>query len=143
MTAPVKEPVKEPVVVREGLPDFDAPTERNGHVGSGNGRAFIDDTETYNPGRDPAELFAEGERRERQTNGHASLQLGGPAGRLAPWLVVLILAALGLAVAFAEMFGGGSALGRANAAPTVFAVFGLMLVMSLYFISTRRRDLDS
>lgn len=147
VTEPVKEPAKEVVVVREGLPDFDAPTERSGlagsGAGSGNGRAFIDDTETYNPGRDPAELFAEGERRERQANGHAGLQLGGSAGRLAPWLVVLILAALGLAVAFAEMFGGGSALGRANAAPTVFAVFGLMLVMSLYFISTRRRDLDS
>lgn len=143
---PVEKPAPaakaQPVVI-DGMPDFDAPAAKV----LTNRRPLIDDTETFDPGRDPAQLFEEGVRNEKIANGHApSVRLDTRLAKLAPWLVVLVLSGLGLAVALVDMFtarGGEAINGAMTGASTVFAVFGLMLVMSVYFLATRSRDLDS
>ncbi len=127
--------------VREGLPDFDKPAERAGPAAVSK-RPVIDDTEVFNPGRDPAEMFAEGERKAKIVNGHAK-RLGPISGRwvsLAPWIVVLVLSLLGLLIGAVDTFKDTSELGgeAPRAAATLLAVFGVMMLMSVYFIFWNR-----
>ncbi len=120
--------------VREGLPDFDQPAER----ATPRARPVIDDTEIIEPGCDPAELFAEAERKAKRVNG-AAKRIGPISGRvalLAPWIIVLVLSVIGLIVGAADAFNESSSL-NANAprvAATLLAVFGVMMLMSVYFI---------
>ena len=67
-------------------------------------RIFIDDTEIYDPGRDPAELFAEIEAKETRTTTVRSPQLKLNLAVLGPWLAVLALSVMGLAVGLVESF---------------------------------------
>ena len=62
---------------------------------------------------------------------------------LGPWLAVLALSVMGLAVGLVETVRNADAPGSAlSGAVTVAAVFGLMLVMSLYFIVARALNPD-
>lgn len=130
-------------VILEGLPDFDAPKVATKAEPASRKRAFIDDTETFDPGRDPTEIFNEAVQTEQKVNGRGAFpMLNGAALRFAPWIAILILSGLGIAVGMSEAFRSADSLGgnRVQIASTVFAVFGLMLVMSIYFIATRARD---
>ncbi len=129
--------------VLEGLPDFDKPAER---VSATRPRPVIDDTEVFDPGRDPAEIFAEAERKAKVVNGR-SKRIGPISGRwteLAPWIFVLILSIVGFGVGLVdtvkETDQPDSNIPRA--AGTVLAVFGMMLLMSLYFIFWTRKSDD-
>ncbi len=127
--------------VREGLPDFDKPAEKTPQLDASR-RPVIDDTEVFDPGRDPAELFAEGERKAKIVNGHAR-RIGPISGRwltLAPWVVVLVLSVLGLIIGAVDTFkDAASPDGDASrAAATLIAVFGVMMLMSVYFIFWNR-----
>jgi lysozyme len=125
--------------IPEDLPDFDAPPPPAATRGvSTNGRALIDDTETYDPGRDPAELFAEAERNARIVNDRTQ-RLGlinGHTAALAPWIAVLVLSALGLTIAVVE----GIKAGVGGWIPTGIAVSGMLSAMSVYFMITRSRE---
>jgi hypothetical protein len=108
-------------------------------------RIFIDDTEVFDPGRDPAELFADGEAQQKAAGAFSSpVNAFDPRViRVAPWIAILILSVLGLAIGLVDSFraAGVDAASRAfGAAPTVLAVSGLMLIMSVYFIITRAAD---
>jgi GH24 family phage-related lysozyme (muramidase) len=106
-----------------------------------NGRPLIDDTETFDPGRDPAALFAEAERNARIVNGRAK-SLGLLSTRLvalAPWIFILILSLLGFGIGVANALGSGDGVVMRSAA-TVLAMFGMMMLMSVYFIITRSTD---
>lgn len=127
----------------EDLPDFDAPTPPRANAARP--RIFIDDTEVFDPGRDPADLFAEGQAKELAVNGFAApINVIDPrVVRVAPWIAILILSVLGLAIGLVDSFrsvGVVAAGGGDGAAATVLAVSGLMLVMSIYFIITRTAD---
>ena len=128
--------------VREGLPDFDAPPEP---PLSAVRRALIDDTETFNPGRRPEELFAEAERQAQIVN--ARTRRLGPLNGLTlmntPWIMLLFLSVLGCVGVIAALSGAlPAAAVNPQLAGAGLAVFGLMLVMSLYFIvfSSDQRD---
>lgn len=105
-------------------------------------RIFIDDTEIYETGRDPAELFAEIEAKDAETQREfRPLQLKVNFQLLGPWLAVMALSIVGFAIGLIETVQNADAPGGALAgALTVCAVFGLMLVMSLYFIVARTLD---
>jgi hypothetical protein len=110
-------------------------------------RPVIDDTEVFDPGRDPAELFAEAERQEKIVNGNAR-RIGPISGRwiaLAPWIAVLVLSVLGLVIGAVDAFKQGvTPVGAGpRAAATVLAVFGVMLLMSVYFIFWNRASDDA
>ncbi|MBK8839214.1 MAG: glycoside hydrolase family protein [Hyphomonadaceae bacterium] len=128
--------------VREGLPDFDHPAER----AAPRARPVIDDTEIVEPGRDPAVLFAEAERKAKLVNGHAK-RIGPISGRfaiLAPWIIVLVLSVLGLIIGAVDTFKTSSSLDASvpRAAATLLAVFGVMMLMSVYFIFWNRTSDD-
>jgi lysozyme len=134
-------PVAQEVI--EELPDFDAPVEPRANAARP--RIFIDDTEVFDPGREPADLFTEGEAKERASDSFASpANLFSPRViRVAPWIAILILSVLGLAIGMVDSFRsvGIEAANRGiGAASTVLAVSGLMLIMSIYFIITRTAD---
>jgi len=123
--------------VREGLPDFDASPEPPLSARSAGRRALIDDTETFDPGRRPEELFAEAERQALIVN--ARTRRLGPLNGLtlmnAPWIILLFLSVLGCVGVIAALSGGLPAMALTpQLAGAGLAVFGLMLVMSLYFI---------
>jgi lysozyme len=122
--------------IPEDLPDFDAPPTRK--PAPNNGRTLIDDTETFDPGRDPAELFAEGERNAKVVNGR-SQRLGPLNGQMvvvAPWIVVLTLSMLGFAIGVVE----GAKTGMDGWVPTVIALSGMLTAMSIYFMVTRGKE---
>jgi GH24 family phage-related lysozyme (muramidase) len=124
--------------VRDGLPDFDLPSE----AAMPRARPIIDDTEVIDPGRDPAVLFAEAERKARIVNGQAK-RIGPISGRWvvqAPWLAVLVMSVLGLAIGAVDTFKDPGALdvSAPRVAATVLAVFGVMLLMSVYFLFWNR-----
>lgn len=126
--------------VREGLPDFDQPAERT--AAASRARPVIDDTEIIDPGRDPAELFAEAERKAKYVNG-AARRIGPISGRLAmqaPWIIVLVLSVLGLIIGAVDTFKVSAPLDASipRAAATLLAVFGVMLLMSVYFLFWNR-----
>lgn len=129
------------LLIREGLPDFDKPAERAA-ASMKPGRMMIDDTEIVDLGRDPAELFAEGERQARILNGR-SRRIGPVSGgwiNAAPWIAVLVLSLLGLLIGAVDIFraqdaGSGD---TPRAAATLIAVFGVMMLMSLYFLLRSR-----
>jgi GH24 family phage-related lysozyme (muramidase) len=140
--------------VLEGLPDFDAPaapriqpqTQPRTESEAERDRRLIDDTEMFDPGRDPNELFVEAQRKAKIVNGN-SKRLGPLSGRivaLAPWLVILVLSVLGLAIGLVDTFKDTSGIDSnvPRAAATVLAVFGMMLLMSLYFIFWPRSSGD-
>ncbi len=127
--------------VREGFPDFDKPAEKAAPASAAR-RPVIDDTEVFDPGRDPAVLFAEGERKAKIVNGHAR-RLGPISGRwvsLAPWIAVLALSVLGLVIGALDTFKTAAAAdaNAPRAAATLIAVFGVMMLMSVYFIFWNR-----
>jgi len=127
--------------VREGLPNFDLPGERMQREAEARARELIDDTEVVELDRDPAEAFAEAERKAKLVNGHAK-RVGPISGRvlvMAPWIVVLVLSVLGFLIGAVGAFRGeGLPMGGPRLAGTVLAVFGVMMVMSLYFIFWKR-----
>jgi hypothetical protein len=127
--------------VREGLPDFDQPGERMQREAEARARKLIDDTEVVELDRDPAEAFAEAERRAKLVNGHAK-RVGPVSGRvlvMAPWIIVLALSVLGFLIGAVDAFKGeGLPTGVPRLAGTILAVFGVMMVMSLYFIFWKR-----
>ena len=131
--------------VREGLPDFDGPSERVAPAGD-RSRRLIDDTEVVEPGRDPASLFAEAERKAKVVNGHAR-RVGLISGRLlaqAPWIVVLVLSALGFVIGVVDTFkDNGVEAGVPRLAGTILAVFGVMTLMSLYYLFLKRTSDES
>ncbi len=130
-------------VVREGLPDFNAPAERARAADIARERALIDDLEIVEPGRDPSHLFAEAERKAKVVNGHAK-RVGPISGRvmvLAPWIFVLVLSLLGFGIGAVEaMKSDGLEAGSQRLAGTVLAVFGIMMVMSVYYIFWKRHS---
>ncbi len=137
--------------IPEDLPDFDAPVAAGPRP-----RIFIDDTEVFDPGRDPAELFAAGEAMERAVNGGLKplgavpVQTAATATpiaprlpRLAPWIAILVLSVLGVAIGLVDSFrnvGPEMAARGVNGSTTILAVSGLMLIMSIYFITSRSAD---
>jgi lysozyme len=131
--------------VREGMPDFDAPAERMSAAEVARTRRLIDDTETFEPGRKPEDIFAEAERKARLVNGQAR-RVGPLSGRLimhAPWIVVLVLSVVGFAIGAVEAFTGPAPEADSpKAASMVLAVFGVMMVMSLYFLFWNRQTHD-
>ena len=140
---PVSAKQSEPEV-REGLPDFDQPAER---MATARARPVIDDTEIIDPGRDPAELFAEAERKAKYVNG-AAKRIGPISGRLAmqaPWIIVLVLSVLGLIIGAVDTFKISAPLDASipRAAATLLAVFGVMLLMSVYFLFWNRSSDDA
>lgn len=127
----------------DGIPGFAPPT--SAAIDAPRPRIFIDDTEVFDPGRDPAVLFADGEAREREVNGFSSpINAVHPRLlRMAPWMAILVLSLLGLVIGIVDSFRGvgfdGGASGPDGSA-TVLAVSGLLLIMSIYFIVTRTPD---
>jgi hypothetical protein len=110
--------------------------------GQPNGRKIIDDTDTFDPGRDPADMFAEAERNAKVVNDR-SQRLGFFNGRfvnLAPWLAILVLSLLGFSIGLVDAI---QQTGVAPGASTILAVFGMLVVMSAYFILTRATEKDS
>ena len=132
-------------VVREGLPDFNAPAEKAAADAARN-RALIDDLEIVEPGHDPSHLFAEAERKAKVVNGHAK-RVGPISGRvmtLAPWIFVLVLSLVGFGIGAVEaMKTEGLQAGTQRLAGTVLAVFGIMMVMSVYYIFWKRHSDES
>ncbi len=127
--------------VREGLPNFDLPSESLEAEEAEHARKLIDDTEILEPGRDPSQLFAEAEQQAKVVNGHARRvgPLSGRAMVLAPWIIVLALSVLGFLIGAVDTFkGNGLEAGIPRLAATILAVFGVMMVMSLYFIFWKR-----
>ena len=103
---------------------------------NGRDRPLIDDTETFDPGEDPAALFANGER-DAETVNHRAKNLGIFNGRfvdLAPWIAILVLSLLGFSIGLVDAIKNT---GIAAGASTILAVFGMLSVMSAYFIITR------
>lgn len=155
---PQPEAKKTAPVVLEGLPDFDALAQKQAVkvqpaavTPSRNGKTFIDDTEMFDPGRDASSIFEEAVRKEKIVNGTIGKGAGvlpplnGRMSRFLPWIAILILSGLGLAVGVAEALRApdpNNAVVTLQGASTVFAVFGLLLVMSVYFLATRARDRD-
>ena len=87
-------------------------------------------------------LFAEAQRRAQIVNGR-SKKLGLINGRWAmlwPWAFILVLSLVGFAIGLVDAFGDAASSGAARGAATVLAVFGLMMVMSVYFIITRASE---
>jgi len=122
------------------------PAEARATLGP-NGRPLIDDTETFDPGRDPAALFAEGEHNAKIVNGRAK-SLGLLNTRLvalAPWIFILVLSVLGFGIGLVNTFSDAAAGngGAMRSASTILAMFGMMMLMSLYFIVTRSTDSDA
>ncbi|MDP3737035.1 MAG: glycoside hydrolase family protein [Hyphomonadaceae bacterium] len=143
--AAVQPAPKAPQIVLEGMPDFDGPATPR-HTPRPNGRALIDDTETFDPGRDPAAMFAEAEVKAKIVNGRAQ-RLGILSGRMvniAPWIVILVLSVLGVTIGLVDTFKEAADVSDASVrgATAVLAVFGMLLVMSVYFLVTRGRDSD-
>jgi len=131
--------------VREGMPDFDAPVDRVSAAEAARRRRLIDDTETVDLGRRPEDLFAEAERKAQIVNGHAR-RVGPVSGRLimhAPWIIILVLSLVGFAIGAVEILRGESLdAGAPQLAGVALAVFGVMLVMSVYFIFWDRDTRD-
>ena len=133
-------------VVREGLPDFNAPAEKARAADIARDRALIDDLEIVEPGHDPSHLFAEAERKAKVVNGHAK-RVGPISGRvmvMAPWIFVLVLSLVGFGIGAVEaMKTDGLQAGPQRLAATVLAVFGIMMVMSVYYIFWKRHSDES
>jgi len=132
--------------VREGLPDFDLPSETVTAGEQPPTRRLIDDTEIVEPGRDPSQLFAEAEQKAKVVNGQ-SRRVGPISGRLlalAPWIVVLALSVLGFIIGAVDTFkGNGVEAGIPRFAATLMAVFGVMMLMSLYYLFGKRTSDDA
>lgn len=132
--------------VREGLPDFDKPAERTAPPMANRSRGLIDDMEVVEPGKDPASLFAEAERKAKIVNGH-SRRVGPVSGRLLvqmPWIVVLVLSLLGFVIGAVDTFkDAGAETGGPRLAGTILAVFGVMTLMSLYYLFLKRASDES
>lgn len=133
-----------PAPILEDLPDFSAaaakPAGGLAAEPQGNGRKLIDDTERFDPGRDPQELFTNGLETERLVNGRAR-KLGvmdNRALRIAPFVAFLILSIIGLAIGLVEVFKGDTR--SISGASTVVAVFGLLTVMGIYFVAANSSD---
>jgi GH24 family phage-related lysozyme (muramidase) len=130
--------------VREGMPDFDAPVERATPSEAARSRRLIDDTETFDPGRRPEDIFAEAERKAQVVNGQAR-RVGPLSGRLimhAPWIVVLVLSLVGFAIGAVEVMRSSADGGAPQLAGVALAAFGVMLVMSVSFIFWNRDTHD-
>lgn len=128
-----------PKSVIEDLPDFS--TEASGESAR-NGRKLIDDTERFDPGRAPEELFTNGLQVEKVVNGRAR-KLGLMDNRtlkLAPFVAFLILSVIGLAIGLVEVFRDDTR--SISGASTVVAVFGLLTVMGIYFVAANATDAD-
>lgn len=134
-----KPPTSPPREVPLDLPDLSSPTERDG------GKTFIDDTEIVAPHGSPDDVFSAALEEEKRVQNR---RRAATTGRqrilwLAPWFAISILCALGLGVATVETTSAenpNNLLG--GAAPTMIAVFGLLLAISGYYILRRLSDED-
>ena len=107
----------------------------------GRDRPLIDDTETFDPGEDPAVMFTNGERDAEKVN-HRAQHLGvfnGRLAHLAPWIAILVLSLLGFSIGVVDAIQNT---GIAAGASTILAVFGMLSAMSAYFIVTRAIERD-
>ncbi len=128
--------------VPEDLPSFRGPAHAEPKAAR---HVAIDDTEIVQPHGSVDDLFARGVEEERLVNQRQAQKAWGESRvwALAPWFAIATLCALGLGVAIVESGSAGNAnnlLG--GAAPTMIAVFGLVLAMSGYYIVTRLSDED-
>jgi GH24 family phage-related lysozyme (muramidase) len=111
------------------------------HENNGRDRPMIDDTETFDPGEDPAVMFANGERDAEKVN-HRARNMGVLNGRfadIAPWIAILVLSLLGFSIGVVDAIQNT---GVAAGASTILAVFGMLSLMSAYFIVTRAIERD-
>jgi hypothetical protein len=61
---------------------------------------------------------------------------------LLPWIFILVLSLLGFGIGLVDIFPGEPDT-TARGAPATLAVFGMLLLMSVYFIVTRASESDS
>ncbi|HEY7798667.1 MAG TPA: lysozyme [Hyphomonadaceae bacterium] len=111
------------------------------HETNGRDRPLIDDTETFEPGEDPAVMFENGERDAEKVN-HRAQHMGIFNGRfadLAPWIAILVLSLLGFSIGVVDAIQNT---GIAAGASTILAVFGMLSLMSAYFIISRAIERD-
>ncbi|MEZ5937463.1 MAG: glycoside hydrolase family protein [Hyphomonadaceae bacterium] len=144
-------PAARVATIPDELPDFDAPRplrtrpeEPASSPGQPLARApeaadqdadrkvLIDDTEVFDPGRAPEDIFAEAVRNEAIVNGRATR--GEVLVRLAPWIAIFLISAPLFGVGLFELLGAGGS----KMAPVLVVVFGLLLAASVYFLATRR-----
>lgn len=125
------------------LPDLSNPGSEHGPRGR---KVLIDDTEIIAPNGTPDAVFQAAMERHRQSEAQQNARKGAGKRRvwlLAPWFLIAVLCALGLGVAVVETSTGerpDDLLG--GAAPTMIAVFGLLLAMSGYYILRQLSDED-
>lgn len=104
-------------------------------------RPLIDDTETFDPGRDPAVMFAEAEQNAKIVQDRVRRMglINTQLAVLAPWIAILVLSVIGLAIGLVDTFNvdAGRVSGIQQGAPTVLALFGMLVIMSIYFLATR------
>ncbi len=113
-------------------------------------RIFIDDTEIYEPGRPAEALFAEAQTRQRTLTDRFDIRQKPAASDdaswiagLAPWLALVIVSVLGLGVAVYESIhntAGAAIQAPFPGASTGLALFGFLLLASLYFLARRALD---
>ncbi len=141
-SAPLAPPASEPEIPLD-LPDLSNPGARAGPHGR---KVLIDDTEIIAPNGTPDAVFKAALERARQIEAQQNARKGAGKRRvwlLAPWFLIAVLCALGLGVAVVETSTGerpDDLLG--GAAPTMIAVFGLLLAMSGYYILRQLSDED-
>jgi GH24 family phage-related lysozyme (muramidase) len=114
-----------------------APAERPASLTASGQRRIIDDTEQFDPGKDPSQLFSEALDAEKHVNGRVKRLgvLSNGALRIAPFVVLLALALLGLAIGLVELQRAGA--GGSPAMATAVFVSGIVAAMSAYLIATR------
>jgi hypothetical protein len=63
----------------------------------------------------------------------------------APWIIVLVLSVLGLIIGAVDTFKASASLDASvpRAAATILAVFGVMMLMSVYFLFWNRSSDES
>lgn len=123
--------------VPQDLPDF---RETGEQPPKPRRRVAVDDTEIVEPNGSVDDIFSAALEQERLLNrrGTQVLLARNRVWALAPWFAIAVLCAVGLGVAIVESISEANSnelLG--GAAPTMIAVFGLLLAMSGYYIVTK------
>lgn len=123
--------------VPQDLPDF---RETGEQPPKPRRRVAVDDTEIVEPNGSVDDIFSAALEQERLLNrrGTQVLLAKNRVWALAPWFAIAVLCAVGLGVAIVESISEANSnalLG--GAAPTMIAVFGLLLAMSGYYIVTK------
>lgn len=135
-------PSKPASEIPQDLPNF---REAAVHTPNGRRRIAVDDTEIVEPNGSVDDIFSAALEQERLLERRNGQTLLGEkrVWALAPWFAIAVLCAVGLGVAIVESISAPNAndlLG--GAAPTMIAVFGLLLAMSGYYIITKLSEDD-